>query len=287
MRIKNIVILVALISNVSSVSAQDTGAPDSIKLVALTTLTTGLSTQSFEVACSAFVDSNILDVLQIGWDWTTNSATLQMDSAVASATFDNFTLVSFFLDNDIATTNDSQVAIALGINAPFGHFPNSPSWQHVCTYYMTMTNWTASSSLIIDTTQLGIAVTEYLFLPDGGVQYVPIWGGPINISATAVEESITDILPTALELEQNYPNPFNPSTTIEFSLPTRNHVALKVFNITGEEVAVLLNKTLSVGSYRVNWDGRDYEGNEVASGVYFYKLSAGNFSKSKKMLLLK
>jgi hypothetical protein len=106
-------------------------------------------------------------------------------------------------------------------------------------------------------------------------------------SGTDVEIKYEDIIPSDYFLFQNYPNPFNPATTIQFSLPIRNHVALKVLNVNGQEVAVLINKTLSAGQYKVTWDGRDHEGNEVASGVYFYKLETKEFVDTKKMVLLR
>ncbi len=110
--------------------------------------------------------------------------------------------------------------------------------------------------------------------------------GSPNIT-TDIEDEAEVVLPDQYELSQNYPNPFNPSTTIEFSLPTRSDVALKVFNVLGQEVAVLLNKTISAGTYKVIWDGHNQNGNEVASGVYFYKLETTEFVETKKMILLK
>lgn len=292
MKLKSFVVLAALIFAVSSVSAQDGGAPDSLKLVPIDTLQTGLSTQTFEVVCSAFVDNAQLTTLQFGWDWITNSATLTMDSASPSSAFDAMEIGPFFfLDNVLQTTNDSQLAIASGTSL-FNNFPTSASWQYVCTYYMTMTNWTNASSLIIDTAEnVDIPSTDYLFLPLGGNDYDPIWGGPINISGTAVDESITDILPSSFQLEQNYPNPFNPSTSIWFDLPTRAKVTLTVFNLLGQEVSTLVDEDLPAGRHLSIWDGHADNGASVASGIYFYKLIANTddkeFVETKKMMLLK
>lgn len=293
MKLKNFVVLAALIFAVSSVSAQDFGAPDSVKLVALTTLILDQPTQSFVVICSTFVDADSLTTLQLGWDWTTVSATLQMDSVVPSADFDAMAIGPFFfLDNMIATTNSMQAALASGTSIS-KHFPTSPNWQHVCTYYMTMTNWTASSSLTIDSVFLpAFASTEYIFVPLGGAAYAPVWGGPIIITGTAVEEVIPGVaVPTSFQLNQNFPNPFNPSTTISFDLPTRSKVTLTVFNLLGQEVSTLIDKDLPANSYKVEWDGRSYTGESVASGIYFYKLIADSddneFVETKKMMLLK
>ena len=89
-------------------------------------------------------------------------------------------------------------------------------------------------------------------------------------------------MPTVYALDQNYPNPFNPSTEISFDLPAASHVELTVFNILGQKVETLVDGDREAGSYTVTWDASPY-----SSGVYFYRISAENFSATKKMLLLK
>lgn len=94
--------------------------------------------------------------------------------------------------------------------------------------------------------------------------------------------------PRTFALHQNYPNPFNPTTTIRFDLPTPAAVTLRVYNLRGQEVATLLNEEHKpAGSYAVRWDGRTRSGQRAASGIYLYRLSAGSFVQSKKMLLLR
>ncbi len=106
--------------------------------------------------------------------------------------------------------------------------------------------------------------------------------------STDVETIEDDVLPKNFKLNQNYPNPFNPETTIEFSLKMREHVTLTIFNTLGQQVRTLTNKSLGVGSYRVIWDGADNANQQVASGMYFYKLQVGDsFVQTKKMILLK
>jgi spore coat protein A len=89
-------------------------------------------------------------------------------------------------------------------------------------------------------------------------------------------------LPSSFELSQNYPNPFNPTTEIRFSLPEANHVSLKVYNVVGQEVATLINADAPAGYHSVQLDARD-----LASGLYIYKIEAGNFVQTKKMVLMK
>jgi flagellar hook assembly protein FlgD len=93
-------------------------------------------------------------------------------------------------------------------------------------------------------------------------------------------------LPDGFELHQNYPNPFNPTTTIAFDLPSSADVSLQVFNLLGQTVRHLQSGFLSAGAHSVEWDGRTDGGAAVASGVYFYRLTAGDYSHARKMVLL-
>ena len=81
---------------------------------------------------------------------------------------------------------------------------------------------------------------------------------------------------------KNYPYPFNPSTIIEFDLPSSSQVTLMIFNILGEEIAILVSDRLSTGSYSYDWDA-----SRLASGVYVYRIQAGKYMESKKMVLLR
>jgi len=88
-------------------------------------------------------------------------------------------------------------------------------------------------------------------------------------------------------LSQNKPNPFNPTTTIRFTLPTREDVTLVIYDTNGQLVRTLVNEAEGSGAHEVTWDGRDDDGFAVGSGVYFYRLHAGKLMESKKMVLLK
>ena len=94
-------------------------------------------------------------------------------------------------------------------------------------------------------------------------------------------------LPDAYKLYANYPNPFNPETTIAFDLPTAGHVTLEIFDVRGVLVYTVLNKHLQGGHYKVHWSGRDFAEKSMASGLYFYKLTANEFVETRKMVLAK
>jgi hypothetical protein len=94
-------------------------------------------------------------------------------------------------------------------------------------------------------------------------------------------------LPYDYELFQNYPNPFNPSTSVMFSVPKNGLVNIKVYDMLGQEVATLVNEVVDRGVYTVNWDGKNEQGSYVSSGNYIYRMVAGDFVKSRKMMLIK
>ncbi len=93
---------------------------------------------------------------------------------------------------------------------------------------------------------------------------------------------ISNETPVDYSVSQNYPNPFNPSTKINFALPKSGLVTLKIYDITGKEVATLVNEVKNVGTYSV-----DFNASNLSSGMYFYKISVNGFSEVKKMSLIK
>ena len=108
----------------------------------------------------------------------------------------------------------------------------------------------------------------------------------INVVKTTDVKEISNSIPKQYALEQNYPNPFNPSTRIRFAIPKSGLVQLKVFDILGEEVATLLNDYKSAGTYEVDFNSNESD-LSLPSGLYLYSLKSGNFSQTKKMILLK
>lgn len=98
--------------------------------------------------------------------------------------------------------------------------------------------------------------------------------------STSIE--LTSVVPSSLSLSQNYPNPFNPTTTIEFRIPSAGAVSIAVFDIAGRHVATLVNEHLQPGSYSVKWTASD-----LPSGVYLYRLQAGGFQRTRKLVLAK
>jgi hypothetical protein len=125
-----------------------------------------------------------------------------------------------------------------------------------------------------------------------------VWADPrqngLNIYLNRIPFISTDIvteepivIPATFNLEQNYPNPFNPSTDISFAVPTRSRVEIAIFNILGEEVSILTDKIYNAGVYTISWNGYDNTGRKAPSGLYLYRLKAGQYTSTRKMILLK
>jgi len=112
-------------------------------------------------------------------------------------------------------------------------------------------------------------------------------GDRIEIFNLTSKSSSEENLPESYGLEQNYPNPFNPTTTISFNLPTAGNARIEIFNVLGKLVAVPFNDIAQSGTTTVEWNGRNASGEIVSSGIYFYRLTADNYTETKKMTLLK
>jgi flagellar hook assembly protein FlgD len=104
---------------------------------------------------------------------------------------------------------------------------------------------------------------------------------------TAVLESHTPTTPSSFTLTQNYPNPFSPETTIRFDLPQPQEIELAIYNLAAQRVATLVQGHREAGSYSVRWNGVDDAGLELPSGIYLYRLTAGEHVETWKLLLLK
>ena len=95
------------------------------------------------------------------------------------------------------------------------------------------------------------------------------------------------LIPEGFSLEQNFPNPFNPDTGIHFRLPQKHHVKLTIFNLLGEKVRTLIDGDYPAGNHEVRWDGKDDSGNPTPTGLYVYRLRAGEYSQARKMSLVR
>ncbi|MFZ0390677.1 MAG: carboxypeptidase regulatory-like domain-containing protein, partial [Calditrichia bacterium] len=118
--------------------------------------------------------------------------------------------------------------------------------------------------------------------PNVGEEIIPV---SMHVVSTGMNDP--EALPTVFALSQNFPNPFNPTTTIKYQLPQAVDVRLEIYNVLGQKVRTLVNNRMDVGRYEVTWDGQNDLGQKVGSGLYIYRIQAGDFVKTQKMILMK
>jgi hypothetical protein len=144
------------------------------------------------------------------------------------------------------------------------------------------TNWTVVhiglGSWLTDA--ISALATDKMYLFAGTTDGV-VWRRSLSEMVTEVAEKFIQI-PTRCFLGQNYPNPFNPLTAISFSIPLRSFLSLKIFDLGGREVATIVSEELSAGNHTRQWNAVG-----MPSGVYFYRIQAGSFTETKKLVLLK
>ncbi len=142
---------------------------------------------------------------------------------------------------------------------------------------------------------------KYIEPGQKGLLSIPVLGGDGNLaldrafcsdySGNLIQATISleksQEVPQRFSLLQNYPNPFNPETNISFSLPEESEVSLKIYNLKGQLVKILANSRLGAGVHNLTWKGKDESGTDVSSGIYFYKLVAGRYSETRKMVKIK
>ncbi len=123
------------------------------------------------------------------------------------------------------------------------------------------------------------------------VTHAVIDGQEIVISNPQVKKlhlsTATTNIPTQFTVEQNYPNPFNPTTEIRYALPQQSDVRVTIYNAIGQKVRGLVSQKQDAGFYSVTWDGKNDAGQATASGIYLYRITAGQYSTVKKMILMK
>lgn len=138
----------------------------------------------------------------------------------------------------------------------------------------------------IGVTEIDVQWTVYA---SDGADETEAANGPrsMHIDAGWVLGVYNDAVPAEFALHQNFPNPFNPVTNIRFDIPEEARVTLDIYNVTGQKVATLINATMKPGFHTLTWNGTNERGKTLASGMYFYRLTAGDFTSMKKLVLMK
>ncbi len=194
--------------------------------------------------------------------------------------------LSYYAYGGCPIVNDFDVLATTGQGAAALQYPDYNSLSYTAGIYTDQLN---SASMALRTVWVG---HSYMLIRDavqGTLARNIFLAKTYEFFELGRAIGITDSdVPKAYGLKQNFPNPFNPSTRIQFTLPVKGHVSLKIYNVAGQLVRTLQDGVMDVGSHELTWDGSNNLGTSVASGVYFYKLNASDdYENMKKMVLLR
>ena len=184
---------------------------------------------------------------------------------------------------EISNTGDAVLIGTLQVSAPYYIIPMDSDPVTMMNYLVSPnSNLEITIGFIPDAP--GTFNSEMIITSDDAdntVLTIPLLG-----TATTVANN-DQIAPVVTALKGNYPNPFNPTTTISYSVKTAGPVQLDIYNILGQKVKTLVNDNVPAGNHSVTWNGKDANNRNVASGIYFYRMKAGKYTSTKKMIMMK
>ena len=212
------------------------------------------------------------------WFGYTPDIETRQTSLAKSVTLDHFTNIPTAAVDEITKFSGPVSRFAADARVSLSTEDAQQEWKQAAVVHLVNNQWE-----LLETYYTAQSNQIWAYTDEPGT-YGILWesGVPVNV------------LPEKYHLAQNYPNPFNPTTTIEYALPDIpgsgngiQQVRLELFNILGQKVATLVDKPHKPGLYQVQWDGKDDRGKTLSSGVYFYRIRAGEYIKSHKMVLLR
>ncbi len=271
------VTVLLLVAFAAPAFAQDPGVPDTVRLASV-----GFDPSNQAIVPVTLVNDVPMSGIQIPLQFSNDL--LVLDSVVFGARTSGFTgadIVRF--DQNLGGSNQT-VMLAI---VPLQTGTIAVGSDAIATLYLSRNMISGADTAFIGVTSL---------MPAGGLLggdtasqtngYVPVFQGSAVYVPTAIFDHGTQ-LPGNFELSHNFPNPFNPSTALSVALPEPRHVVLDIYNLLGQRVRRLYDGPAPAGYLDLMWDGRDGSGRKVGSGVYFYKVEAGDFRQVRKMVLLK
>lgn len=280
MKLKVLLATLVLVAAVAAPAFAQYGETDT--LIVLTTRPNTLENDStFSIELWLWHDEPVSGV-NFGMIW--NFAGMEAVGASSpSAITSVWNSILYWDGGSMATSNANDRFVFSGFALFGGDIPANTSRELLATWDFTLTGWDGSSVIELDTNQFD-ASAEVLVLTqqDQIAPSVIIPEMPIYVrDPSDANSSTNDELPTTFGLSQNYPNPFNPSTKINFTMPVAANYDLTIYNVIGQVVKEF-NGEGKVGVNTVTWDA-----SSNASGIYFYKLKAGDFTETRKMALVK
>lgn len=283
-----LLLAVPFVASTAAVCSTDPGVRDTVRIgnVVVPVVTPG---QIFEVPLYIYNDESI-SAFTVGLKW--NPANIRYQSATLSP---EWTTAPYSFTPNIDRSDTAIGLVGFGTISfdPENPIPASGAAKLVYTIRFQTRTGAVASAITVDSSFFPPA-GPWIFAPEpppvvgDGIcpEYAHTDPGKVDIRLP-VQEFDGPVLPETYSIDQNNPNPFNPTTSINFALPTAAKTKIEVFNILGQKVRTLVDEYLTAGNKRVEWDGTDERGSAVASGIYLYKMTANDFTETKKMLLMK
>jgi len=182
-----------------------------------------------------------------------------------------------YFEGNYAPEFEGMIPIGISLGNKLEILSNEPGNYHAKLHFVFMND--------LDYGSIAIGVGGSIWTDN------PLYYGAIDLEFqednTNVSSDDVTVTPSTELLAQNYPNPFNPTTTIAYNMVEEGNVSIEVFNIKGQKVKTLLNEHMTVGDHLLVWEGTNDNNQKVSSGIYFYKMKSGNYSSTKKMILMK
>lgn len=241
--------------------------PTNVKIV-VTNQTLNLATRTISATIESTALQNLTDTYNIYYNITENHLVNPQNFYAACGTAG--------IQNDYVHGHVSRALV----NGTTGELLSNTPWNQNTTITKQLSYVIPAG---IDLANIDLNIIVFKNTPPYGTNAAVQNGMTVkraDLTVTGVGN--TEIIPTKYSLEQNYPNPFNPTTNIRFTVPKSGHATLKIFDISGKEISTYLNAYIEAGSYNAPFDG-----SQLNSGIYFYSLKAGEFSETKKMMLIK
>lgn len=272
-----VICFVILVAASSAMAQTDPGAPDSVVVDTVT-----FDASNHAVLGITLINDEPLSGLQVPLQFENDLVTLDSvvyGSRTAAFTGDDIMRTETNLGASVNTITVVVVplqtgSIAAGTDAIASLYLSRNGASVADTATVTAGNVTPAGGVLLADTAWASMGYQPTFVP-----------GMVRAGSAVGDDP--SILPKAFALGQNYPNPFNPSTSFAIALPKASHVTLDVFNLLGQRVNRLYDAPAPAGYLEIQWDGRNDQGRSVGSGVYFYRMVAGDFQQVRKMVLLK
>jgi len=203
------------------------------------------------------------------------------------------TFISYFVASDSALAVDNKAPLETSVPKVWSF--HIEAYGDVTSLGTMTISWPADGELFVPTEGYSVVLHDLSTGADVNMVEEPSYTfhesgdtRDFEIVVTRIAADVEQLaIPTTYALSQNYPNPFNAATAVNYALPENTDVVLEIYNLLGQKVVTLVDENQEAGYYSIIWDGMDDDGVPVPTGVYLYKLRAGNFVETKKMVLLK